>query len=117
MANPKLRRIPSELIPVGISAADTNPIPIVSAVSGKRICVWRYQLAGGTSVSWKDGTTTIGGTLTTTGIAAAGIQVTTPGIDAPMGIPEWESSTSATINIVAGASGLAGTVWYSIENE
>ena len=113
MANARFQRVPSEIIPVAIASTGADTIEIAPAVSGYRVVVCRYQLAGGTSVTWKDGANTMGGTLTTSGIAAAGVNVSTPGIDAALFIPEWESSTGNSLSVVAGASGLGGTVWYA----
>lgn len=104
--------MPPTLQTLLISSSDTNPIPLVTAVSGQVVRLWGLLVTGGTTVTLKSNTTALTGALAVTGLFMPPPQVTNPMFDA--GYPYVQSASGETINIVPGASGLAGIAYYTI---
>lgn len=101
-------QVPSIIQVLAVNSSDTNPIEVTPAVSGKVVRIWGFHLTGGTSMTFKSNTTAISGVLTTTGLALPIYRKGNSYV-----FPHYESTSGETINIVPGASGLAGTVYWS----
>lgn len=104
--------LPPTLETLLISSSDTNAIPLVSAVAGKTVRLWGLLVTGGTTVTFKSNSTSLSGALAVTGLFMPPPGAVNPLFDA--GYPYVQSAVGETINIVPGASGLAGIAYYTI---
>lgn len=112
----KRRRLPDTIQETIITATDTTPAPVVTAVPEKVVVIWWHTIVPKESIVIKSNTTAISPVFETTGLATGKLQSSTPGIDAAVGYPEHESATGETINLVFGATGGTALIKYSIEN-
>lgn len=103
--------IPRQMIVVPIASSDTNPIPLITAVAGKKVRFWGFTFTGGTSFVFKDDTTAISGTITTTGQQVWPLPAGDPLRD--QAFPYVQSSAGKTLNIVPTASGLNGLAFIT----
>lgn len=104
--------IPKTYQTVLINSSDTNAVPIASAVAGQVVRLWGLVITGGTTVTFKQDSTSLTGALAVTGLAM-------PFVSAPRTIadceipPYFQSVAGGTINIVPSASGMVGVAWYT----
>lgn len=110
MATVTQTAMPATLQIASISASDATAQPVVSSVAGKIVRVWGFHFKANESLQFKSNTTAISPAISTTGLAVA-----IPQPHAPNGrsYPHYESASGETINIVFGATGGSGTVYYS----
>ena len=112
--------IPSVYQTLLINSSDTTPIPLCAGVDGQTVRLWGLLVTGGTTVTFKQDSTAVSGALAVTGLwmplPSAGRQTkaSASGLVTDVQIPPYIQSVSGgTINIVPGASGLAGIAYYT----
>jgi hypothetical protein len=90
-----------------VNTAAGGDIPIVAAVAGKVVRVYRVLIipTAAATLTWKDGTTVVSGPLAVAINGIYNLEFT--------GEPWYFSSVGATINLNSTAVQISGNVWFT----